>query len=126
MPENEVLSRILFGTSVAELTAVEAVQLASAVYSLSNGGGHGILGGIRRAIGVDRLSIDNDNGREYGTTITGGKYLTNNVYVEVSTAPATGETATSVEIDLTRNLSLVTRRTMDNDNNLSVRWFWDY
>lgn len=126
LPENEVLSRILFGTSVAELTAVEAVQLASAVYSLSNGGGQGMLGGIRRAIGVDRLSIDNDNGREYGTTITGGKYLTNNVYVEVSTAPATGETATSVEIDLTRNLSLVTRRTMDNDNNLSVRWFWDY
>lgn len=72
------------------------------------------------------ILIDNDNGREYGTTITGGKYLTNNVYVEVSTAPATGETATSVEIDLTRNLSLVTRRTMDNDNNLSVRWFWDY
>lgn len=126
LPENEVLSRILFGTSVAELTAVEAVQLASAVYSLSNGGGQGMLGGIRRAIGVDRLSIDNDNAREYGTTITGGKYLTNNVYVEVSTAPATGETATSVEIDLTRNLSLVTRRTMDNDNNLSVRWFWDY
>lgn len=126
LPENEVLARILFGTSVAELTAVEAVQLASAVYSLSNGGGQGMLGGIRRAIGVDRLSIDNDNGREYGTTITGGKYLTNNVYVEVSTAPATGETATSVEIDLTRNLSLVTRRTMDNDNNLSVRWFWDY
>lgn len=126
LPENEVLSRILFGTSVAELTAVEAVQLASAVYSLSNGGGQSMLGGIRRAIGVDRLSIDNDNGREYGTTITGGKYLTNNVYVEVSTAPATGETATSVEIDLTRNLSLVTRRTMDNDNNLSVRWFWDY
>lgn len=126
LPENEVLARILFGTSVAELTAVEAVQLASAVYSLSNGGGQGMLGGIRRAIGVDRLSIDNDNGREYGTTITGGKYLTNNVYVEVSTAPATGETATSVEIDLTRNLSLVTRRTMDNDNNLSIRWFWDY
>lgn len=126
LPENEVLARILFGTSVGELTAVEAVQLASAVYSLSNGGGQGILGGIRRAIGVDRLSIENDNGREYVTTITGGKYLTNNVYVEVSTAPATGETATSVEIDLTRNLSLVTRRTIDHDNNLSVRWFWDY
>lgn len=126
LPENEVLARILFGTSVAELTAVEAVQLASAVHSLSNGGGQGLLGGIRRAIGVDRLSIDNDASREYGTTITGGKYLTDNVYVEVSTAPATGETATSVEVGLTRNLSLVTRRTLDHDNNLSIRWFWDY
>lgn len=126
LPENEVLSRILFGTSVAELTAVEAVQLATAVHSLSNGGGEGFMGGVRRAIGVDRLSIDNDSSREYGTTITGGKYLTDNVYVEVSTAPATGETATSVEVGLTRNLSLVTRRTLDHDNNLSIRWFWNY
>ena len=126
LPENEVMARILFGTSVAQLTVVEAVQLASAVHSLSNGGGQGLMGGVRRAIGVDRLSIDNDNSREYGTTITGGKYLTDNVYVEVSTAPATGETATSVEVGLTRNLSLVTRRTLDHDNNLSIRWFWDY
>lgn len=126
LPENEVLARILFGTSVAQLTAIEAVQLASAVHSLSNGGGQGLMGGIRRALGVDRLSIDNDNSREYGTTITGGKYLTDNVYVEVSTAPATGETATSVEVGLTRTISLVTRRTLDHDNNLSIKWFRDY
>jgi len=126
LPENEVLSRVLFGTSVGELSAIEAVQLASAVHSLSNGGGQGFIAGIRNAIGVDRLTIDNDSSREYGTTITGGKYLTNNVYVEVSTAPATGETATSVEVGLTKNLSLVTRRTLDHDNNLSIRWFWDY
>lgn len=126
LPENEVMARILFGASVADLTAVEAVQLASAVHSLSNGGGQGLMGGVRRAIGVDRLSIDNDGSREYGTTITGGKYLTDNVYVEVSTAPATGQTATSVEVGLTRNLSLVTRRTLDHDNNLSIRWSWDY
>jgi len=126
LPENEVLARILFGTSVVQLTAVEAVQLASAVHSLSNGGGQGWMGGIRRAIGVDRLSIDNDRSREYGTTITGGKYLTDNVYVEVSTAPGTGRTATSVEVGISRNLSLVTRRTLAQDNNLSIKWFWDY
>ncbi len=126
LPENEVMARILFGTSVADLTAIEAVQLASAIHSLSNGGGPGLMGGIRRAIGVDRFSIDNDASREYGTTITGGKYLADNVYVEVSTAPATGQTATSVEVGLTRSLSLVTRRTLDHDNNLSIRWSWDY
>ncbi|MCP5380931.1 MAG: translocation/assembly module TamB domain-containing protein [Kordiimonadaceae bacterium] len=126
LPENELMARILFGTSVSELSAVELVQLASAVHSMSNGGGQGFMGGIRNAIGIDRLSIDNDASREYGTTITGGKYLTNNVYVEVSTAPATGETSTAVEVDLTKNLSLVTKRTLDHDNSLSIRWSWDY
>lgn len=126
LPQDEVLSRILFGTSVAELSAIEAVQLATAIHSLTNGGGPGLVGGVRRALGLDRFSVDSANGREYGTTITGGKYLSDNVYIEVTTAPTTGESATSIEVSLTPNLSLVTRRTLDQDNNLSIRWSWDY
>lgn len=126
LPRDEVLSRILFGTSVAQLTPLEAIQLASAVHSLSNGGGAGLTGGVRRALGLDRFYVESGNGREYGTTITGGKYLSDNVYIEVTTAPTTGESATSIEVSLTPNLSLVTRRTLDQDNNLAIRWSWDY
>lgn len=126
LPQDEILSRIFFGTSVAALSPIEAVQLAETVHSLSTGGGPGLIGGFRRTLGIDRLAIDQDATREYGTTITGGKYLTNNVYVEVTTAPATGETATAVEVGLSKNLSLITRRTLDHDNNLAIRWSWSY
>lgn len=126
LPQDEILSRIFFGTSVAALSPIEAVQLAATVHSLSTGGGPGLIGSVRRSLGIDRLAIDQANGRDFGTTITGGKYLTNNIYVEVSTAPATGETSTAVEVSLTRNLSLITRRTLDSDNNLAIRWSWNY
>ena len=126
MPQDEVLSRILFGTSTTELSAMEAVQLATTLHSLSKGGGPGVVGGIRRALGINRLSIDSNKDHEYGTTITGGKYLTDNIYVEVTTAPSTGDSATSVEVRITNNLSLVSRRTLDHDNNLAIRWSWNY
>src|SRR3546814_1189385 len=37
LPEDEVLSRLLFGTSVANLSAPEALQLAAAAASLRSG-----------------------------------------------------------------------------------------
>jgi len=126
MPQDEVISRILFGTSTTQLSALEAVQLAAAIHSLSQGGGSGLVGGMRRALGINRLSIDNSDDHEYGTTITGGKYLTDNIYVEVTTAPATGGAATSVEVRISKRLSVVTRRTLDADNSLSIRWSWVY
>ena len=39
LPQDELLSRILFGTSITNLSAPEAVQLASAVASLNDPGG---------------------------------------------------------------------------------------
>ena len=126
LPEDEVLARVLFGTSVTELSALETVQLASAVASLSGGGGPDALGIARRTLRLDRLTLNAGNGDDEGTTVTGGKYLTNNIYVEVSTATATGETSAQMEVDLTRNLSLVSRLGQDRDNNLSIRWSWDY
>lgn len=126
LPQDEIISRIFFGTSVAALSPIEAVQLAATIHSLTTGGGQGFISGVRRKLGIDRLAIDQAQERDFGTTITGGKYLTNNIYVEVTTATATGETATAVEVGLTKNLSLITRRTLDHDNNLAIRWSWNY
>jgi len=58
LPQDELLSRILFGTSITNLSAPEALQLASAVAALRTGGG-GLdpLNSIRRAVGLDRLRI---------------------------------------------------------------------
>src|SRR3546814_934712 len=59
LPEDEVLSRLLFGTTVANLSAPEALQLAAAVASLRSGGsGAGNpLNKLGRAIGVDRIRV---------------------------------------------------------------------
>ncbi|MGE3747086.1 MAG: translocation/assembly module TamB domain-containing protein, partial [Sphingomonadaceae bacterium] len=59
LPEDELLSRLLFGTSITNLSAPEALQLAAAVASLRQGGGDGLnpINAVRRVAGLDRLRI---------------------------------------------------------------------
>ncbi|WP_353217004.1 translocation/assembly module TamB domain-containing protein, partial [Sandarakinorhabdus sp.] len=56
LPEDEVLSRVLFGASVTDLSAPEAIQLAGALTSL-RGNGFNPIGAVSRGLGIDRLRI---------------------------------------------------------------------
>jgi len=127
LPQDEVLARLLFGESVAELSAVQALQLASSVASLRGGGG-GLnpLGKLRQATGFDRfrvLGADEDAGR--GTALAVGEYLGDNIYLEVTT-DVRGYTATQVEIALTRALSLIAQVGGSGGTNVGVRYGKDY
>jgi translocation and assembly module TamB len=127
LPQEELLARILFGNSVGELSAVQALQLAGSLNSLS-GGGKGLnpLGVLQSAAGIDRLRIlgaDNTSGR--GTAVALGQYITNDVYVEIVT-DARGYTATQLEISLTPALSLLGEVSSFGSSNINVRYRKDY
>jgi translocation and assembly module TamB len=127
LPQDEVLSRLLFGQSVTELSAVQALQLASSLASLRGGGG-GLnpIGKLRQATGFDRFRIlgsDREAGR--GTAVAIGENLGENVYVEITT-DVRGYTATQLEIALTRALSLITQVGGSGGTNLGVRYGKDY
>ena len=128
LPQDEVLSRLLFGTRPENLSATEAIQLAAALNSLrpSSGGGLNPLGKLRSATGFDRLRVlgaDDATGR--GTSLAAGKYLTDDIYVEIVT-DARGFTATQIEIALTRALSLLTSAGSFGGSNASLRYSRDY
>ncbi len=128
LPEDEVLSRLLFGSSVTNLSAPEALQLAAAVASLrgGNGGGLNPVNALRRATGLDRLKVngaDKTTGR--GTSVAAGKYIGRNVYVELA-SDAKGYTATQIEISLTRWLSVLSSVASQGSNRVSVRVSKDY
>ncbi|MEQ9317238.1 MAG: translocation/assembly module TamB domain-containing protein, partial [Henriciella sp.] len=53
LPDDEVLSRVLFGRSPSQLTTLETARLAAALAQLSGGGGFDLLGGIEQALGLD-------------------------------------------------------------------------
>ncbi|MEJ7933438.1 translocation/assembly module TamB domain-containing protein [Sphingobium sp. AN558] len=107
LPQDELLSRILFGTSITSLSAPEALQLASAVGSLQGGGGLDPINAVRKAAGLDRLRIlPADPTQQQGTAIAAGKYLTRKTYVELIT-DGQGYSATRMEYQVTRWLSLL-------------------
>jgi translocation and assembly module TamB len=127
LPEDELLSRLLFGTSITNLSAPEALQLAAAVASLnSSGGGLDPINRLRAATGLDRLRIvpaDVTTGQ--GTALAAGKYFGRRVYVEVVT-DARGYSATTVEFQITRWLALLSSVSTIGRESANVRVSKDY
>ncbi len=127
LPQDEIVSRILFGSSVANLSAVQAIQLAASLNTLSgSGGGFSVLGSLRSATGVDRLRIlgeDDATGR--GTALAAGKYITDDIYVEIIT-DARGFTATQLEISLTPALSILSQAGGTGSTDVSIQYKKNY
>jgi translocation and assembly module TamB len=127
MPQDELLSRILFGTSITNLSAPEALQLASAVAAFQSGNGSlDPINALRRAIGLDRLRIvpaDVATGQK--TAIGAGKYITRKLFVEVVT-DGQGYSATQVEYQMTRWLSVLSTVSTIGRSSASVRVSKDY
>jgi translocation and assembly module TamB len=128
LPQDEIMARILFGGSVSEISALQAVQLATSLNSLRGGGG-GLnpLGKLRSAGGFDRLRIlgaDDTTGR--GTSVAAGFYVSDDVYLEIIT-DARGFTATQIEIALSKALSILSQvSTAGGSNNVNVRYRKQY
>ncbi|MBS0295693.1 MAG: translocation/assembly module TamB domain-containing protein [Proteobacteria bacterium] len=119
LPQDEVLSQVLFGTSAAQLSPIEAAQLASAVAALAGGGGFDVLGHLREFAGLDRLVFGGDQAS--GMTVAGGKYVSENVYLELIGGGREGG-AVQVEWRLKKSLSITSRLGGEGDAKLAVRW----
>ena len=127
LPEDELLSRILFGSSITDISVTEAAQLGLALASLrSGGGGLDPINAIRRAAGLDRLRILPANTElGAGTSIAAGKYLTRRLFVEVIT-DGQGYSATRVEFQVTRWLAILAAISTLNNESINVRIKRDY
>ena len=127
LPQDEILSRILFGDNVANLSAMQAVQLAAALNGLRGGsGGLNPMGKLQGATGLDRIGIvggDEATGR--GTSLAVGQHISNNIYVEVIT-DSKGFTATQLEIALSKTLSLLSKTGTNAGSSANLRYSKDY
>ena len=107
LPEEEILARLLFGGSISNLSATDALQLGAAVASLRGGGGMDPINQLRSAIGLDRLRIVSaDPALDRGTGIALGKNFGRRFYVEIIT-DGRGYSATEVEFRITSWLALL-------------------
>ena len=124
LPEDEVLSRVLFGRSPSQLSGLEAAQLAAALAQLAGGGtGFNLAGTLSDAVGLDRLDIASSETGE--ARVTTGKYLAEDVYLEVET---TGSGAPGVVVEWTPldNVEVETEIDPIEGPKVSVDWTRDY
>ncbi len=123
LPSDEVLSEVLFGTSAAQLSPVQAAQLAAAVTSLATGGGFDVMGGLGKLARLDRVALGGTAAT--GVTVSGGKYIGNQVYLELTGGARQGPSA-EVDVRATKSLSIVSQVGGDLGAMMGLRWHRDY
>ena len=124
LPQDEILSRLLFGRSTMDLSPLEAAQLASSIARLSgSSGGMDLTGGVQAALGLDRLSIGTSEtgGAEIGV----GQYLSEDVYLELKSAGADGSSV-EVEWQPRPHVSVSSETQATGESKVSIRWKKDY
>jgi translocation and assembly module TamB len=118
LPQDEILSQVLFGRSASQLSGFEAAQLAAGVAALAGGGGFDVIGNLRELAGLDRLSF---GGEASGLTVAGGRYINDDVYLEIIGGGENGA-AVNVEWQVRRNLTVSSKLGGQGEASLSIRW----
>jgi translocation and assembly module TamB len=128
LPSDEILARVLFGRSVAEVSPVQALMLADAVATLA-GGGTGaldLMGRARRLLNVDQLDIKQAEQGKETPSVGMGKYINENVYVEIEQGTGADSGQVSVEVELTPNITVESQAGADAQGGAGINLKWDY
>jgi translocation and assembly module TamB len=127
LPQDEILSRLIFGQQVKDITPFEGLRLAAALQSLSQGG-FDPVDSARALLGVDSLSVDTqttDTGT--GVNLGVGKYISERVYLEVQRTPNPATPwAGKVQIELTPSLNLESSSGENGRGKAQLLWRHDY
>jgi translocation and assembly module TamB len=115
LPQDQILSSLLFGVQPSQLSAVQVAQIGAALAILSGVGGDGSYNPIvylQRTLGLDRLNIAADQTAQgtnsSGYSIAAGRYVAKRIYVEAKQS-TTGASQLQVDVELTKHLTLQTR-----------------
>lgn len=128
MPQEEALSLLLFGQGAQKLSAFQAVQLANSLAELTGHGGGGFdpVGKLRKLIGVDDITIKNDDATP-DPTVGVGKYIGDKVYLQME--QTTGQNPGSkakVEVEITPGISVESGASVTGASSVGVNWKHDY
>lgn len=124
LPQDEILSRMLYGKGKGELGPAEALALLDALESLRDGGGGGIMDRIRKATGLDVLTAS--SGEEGDPGVSVGKYLGDKVFVGARQGLEPGSGSVTIEVDLTDTISIESELGSNAKGNLGINWKVDY
>lgn len=123
LPEEEVLAMLLFGHGLANISPLQAAQLAQAVATLAGRGGEGVIGKLRKGFGLDDLDLAT---AEDGTgALRAGKYISENLYTEVE-VDQTGTTTINLNLDLRPGVTVKGRVGADGETGIGVFVEQDY
>jgi|GEM_PF-4083866 len=101
LPTSSILSLLLFGEKIGEISGPQAIQLATLIASLA-GDGPDILESTRKSLGIDRLKLISTPNKEDldALAVQVGKYITKGVLVTVTQGVGSDRSDVGVEVEL--------------------------
>ncbi len=149
LPQDEIVSQVLFGRSASGLSRFEALQLAAAVGSLAGfgNGAFGLLDMTRDVLGMDVVRLGSADPQkkaaerrdpfsgpsgssgsgedESEPTIEVGKYVLDNVYVGLEQGMGPDTSGVRVEVELGPHTNFEAKTT-NQASEAGINWKWDY
>lgn len=123
LPEDEVLSQLIFNRSIDELSPLQLAQLAVAASELAGGSNTSLLGSLRNTTGLDELDIVTDSEGNLG--VRAGRYIQENIYLGVETG-ASGNAKATINLDITEHLRLRGSTDTEGDSGGGIFYERDY
>ncbi|MBX9930106.1 MAG: translocation/assembly module TamB domain-containing protein [Methylobacterium sp.] len=125
LPQDEVLSRLLFKKASGGLSPFQALQLAQAVAQFSgNAGGPDAFEQARKGLGLD--SLDVSTGASGGPALGASRYIDERLSVGVKAGAKPADTAVTIDYDVTRRIKLQGEAGSDGRTAVGVGAEWEY
>jgi translocation and assembly module TamB len=127
MPEDEIVSRILFDKTLDTITPYQAVQLTRTFMRYSGRNDpydYDPMGLVRGVTGLDEITVDiGEDGKAH---VGAGKYLTDRIYLNYNQASDAPTGSATVDIEVTPRLSVETEIGQDARVGGAVFWKREY
>ena len=123
LPEDEILSRVLFQKSSGSLSPFQALELANAVATLS--GQADAFESVRKSLGVDSLDISTS--ATTGDAVVSATHAINDrVSVGVTTGARPQDNGVNVNYDVTRHIRVQVGVDANGGSDAGVGVDWEY
>ncbi len=128
LPVSSILSYLIFGQDISEISPLQVAQIAATAASLS-GQGPDIFSLTKKKLGIDRLAVISTSSTE-GEEVPAlqvGKYLSKGILFSVSQGAAPSTSNVSVEVDLTHGFIFQAEALIQQEQGkFSLKWNKNY
>lgn len=126
-PQDEILSRLLFGKSADSISAFQAVRLAHGLNVVRGKGSTlDVLDRGQSLLRVDQLDLRQDSEQGAVSSVAVGKYIGRRVFVQGETALDGRGDVIAVDVDLAPSLTLQTEASPGIREGIGLKWRRDY
>lgn len=129
MAQKEILSYILFGRGITDISPTQGAQLNQSILTLSSSGkkDKDLLSKIRSTIGIDRVDISRSGpGDSNAISLQVGKYISKGILVSVNKSITAESNSIGIEAALTPHIKVKGEVSDEAQDCLTIEWKRDY